>query len=393
MSKATFQAGLAAGIVSGMRFPMVVERKKTVPYLTFASAEPFTLAQRRRKKVWEGTLYYSTDAITWSEWDATTAVLASAEGKGEHRIYMRGVGNTKIGSATSDSFVLSGSGIRCNGNIENLLDYETVARGEHPPMDTYCFGNLFLDCTNLVTPPELPAITLANNCYHRMFQGCTNLTSAPALPATTLANNCYQYMFWGCASLTTPPELPATTLASSCYYWMFNDCTKLTSAPALLATKLEKLCYLGMFRGCDSLIVPPELPAITLASSCYSGMFEFCDALEYAPTLPATTLASGCYNDMFLNCVNLSVIPKLPATTLQQGCYDGMFSGCANIKMSATKTGEYQTAYRIPTSGTGVDAPNYGGDSAADEMFKNTGGTFTGTPSINTTYYTSNKVV
>lgn len=33
MSKATFQAGLAAGIVSGMRFPMVVEPKKPVAYL------------------------------------------------------------------------------------------------------------------------------------------------------------------------------------------------------------------------------------------------------------------------------------------------------------------------------------------------------------------------
>ena len=35
MSKATFQAGLAAGIVSGMRFPMVVEqvRKTPVAYL------------------------------------------------------------------------------------------------------------------------------------------------------------------------------------------------------------------------------------------------------------------------------------------------------------------------------------------------------------------------
>lgn len=33
MSKATFQAGLAAGIVSGMRFPMVVERKEAKWFL------------------------------------------------------------------------------------------------------------------------------------------------------------------------------------------------------------------------------------------------------------------------------------------------------------------------------------------------------------------------
>ena len=56
--------------------------------------------------------------------------------------------------------------------------------------------------------------------------------------------------------------------------------------------------------------------------------------------------------------------------------------------MSQTKTGTYQTAYRIPTSGTGTTATY-----ALNNMFKNTGGTFTGTPTINTTYYTSNIVV
>jgi diadenylate cyclase len=57
--------------------------------------------------------------------------------------------------------------------------------------------------------------------------------------------------------------------------------------------------------------------------------------------------------------------------------------------LSKTKTGEYTTAYRIPTSGTGTLKYN----NLANDMFTDTGGTFTGTPNINTTYYTSNKVV
>ena len=65
-----------------------------------------------------------------------------------------------------------------------------------------------------------------------------------------------------------------------------------------------------------------------------------------------------------------------------------MFYGCRLIKLSTTQTGEYQTPYRIPKSGTGTTATG-----ALTEMFANTGGTFTGTPSINTTYYTSNTVV
>ena len=67
-----------------------------------------------------------------------------------------------------------------------------------------------------------------------------------------------------------------------------------------------------------------------------------------------------------------------------------MFYGCTKIKLSTTKIGEYQTAYRIPKSGTGTTATD-----ALKNMFSSTGGTFTGTPEINTTYYlsTSNAVV
>jgi hypothetical protein len=65
-----------------------------------------------------------------------------------------------------------------------------------------------------------------------------------------------------------------------------------------------------------------------------------------------------------------------------------MFSNCTNIKISQTQTSEYQTEYRIPTSGTGTDVNN-----ALSNMFAGTGGTFKGTPTINTTYYTSNEVI
>ena len=186
-------------------------------------------------------------------------------------------------------FVFTGTDslkIACEGNIENLLDYETVSSGGHP--------------------------TMADYCYRGMFYGCTSLTSAPTLPATTLADYCYEGMFKDCTALTTAPELPATTLTQSCYYDMFYGCTSLTSAP------------------------------------------------------------------------------ELPATTLAPSCYYEMFYGCTKIKLSTTQTGEYQTAYRIPKSGTGTTA-----SSALSNMFRNTGGSFTRTPSINTTYYlsTSNTVV
>ena len=65
-------------------------------------------------------------------------------------------------------------------------------------------------------------------------------------------------------------------------------------------------------------------------------------------------------------------------------CYYCMFYGCTSLKLSTTQTGEYIQEYRIPSSGTGTTAFN-----ALTDMFTSTGGTFTETPEINTTYYLS----
>ena len=197
-------------------------------YLTFSSPNSFTLAVYDATKHWNGILeYFSADKV-WAVWDGTT-ILSAYNNDGEYVLYLRGTGNTKItGMGTNINWIITGTDIKCIGNIENLLDYATVASGEHP--------------------------TLADCCYQYMFQGCASLTQAPALPATTLADCCYQYMFYG----------------------------------------------------------------------------------------------------------------------------------CTKIKLSTTQTGEYTQEYRIPSSGTGTT-----GTYALTDMFTSTGGTFTGTPSINTTYYLS----
>ena len=275
-------------------------------YLTFRSLSSFTLKVNDITKHWNGTLEYFASDKTWTVWDGTTTLSAVAD-DGEYILYLRGTGNTVItGSNSNYRWVLTGTDIKCIGNIENLLDYATVESGEHPTMASNCYGSMFQDCTSLTQAPTLPATTLANSCYFYMFYNCTGLTQAPALPATTLASNCYGSMFYGCTALTQAPALPATTLASSCYQTMFYGCTSLTHAPAL----------------------------------------------------PATTLANYCYNSMF--------------------------QGCTSLKLSSTQTGEYTQEYRIPSSGAGTTATD-----ALTDMFTSTGGTFTGTPAINTTYYLS----
>ena len=151
---------------------------------------------------------------------------------------------------------------------------------------------------------------------------------------------------------------------------------------------IGNLCFASMFYNSATLIKAPELPATTLATSCYLYMFFGCTALIVAPELPATVLSQYCYERMLENCTSLTTAPALPATVLVDSCYKQMFQGCTKIKLSTTLTGIYDTAYRIPTTGTGTSA-----NDSLFNMFTSTGGTFTGTPTINTTYYTENTPV
>lgn len=328
-------------------------------YLTFNSNSVFVFTIRSSSQ-YNGSLEYSTDTETWSEVVKATSIR-SVWHKGGYKIYFRGTNNTYFNTgSSSDVSPIEYTGtayIQCEGNIETLLDYQKVLNGEHPSMSSNCFSALFNNFLRLTQAPELPATRLTSDCYRKMFMNCTSLTTAPVLPATTLTYGCYYSMFSGCTSLTTAPELPATTLADYCYNGMFNGCTSLTTAP--------------------------ELPATTLTVSCYGSMFRGCSNLIQAPELPATKLAKWCYLLMFGYCTKLTSLPSLLATTLAESCYSKMFYGCTGIHLSTVQTNKYCIEYQIPYgTATGI----MGTDSLM-QMFVSTGGTFTGTPTINKTYY------
>lgn len=177
-------------------------------------------------------------------------------------------------------------------------------------------------------------------------------------------------------------------MAEDCFIGMFVRNANLITAPELPATTLSSGCYAQMFRECTALIAPPSLPATRLSFNCYSNMFYGCTGLTRAPELPATMLASRCYNEMFQECTSLITIPKLPATILEEDCYYHMFLRCSSVKLSNTQSDTYSYPYRIPTTGTGTTA-SY----ALRDMFTGTGGPWTGTPTINTTYYTDHEPV
>ena len=408
----------------------VYAEPETPEYLTFTAQEPGTSITLDLEN---GALQYSTDAANWSGYTSGAEIVLNSVGDS---VYLRGINNDTWLFSYRHHVEIDGKAA-CSGNVMTLVDYEHPAYAlmgdccfrymfygctgltEAPELPAttlaaLCYDSMFYDCTGLTEAPELPATTLAYGCYENMFYGCTGLTTAPKLPATTLAFECYSSMFSGCTGLTEAPELPVTTLTFGCYGGMFAGCTSLTTAPKLPATKLADSCYLCMFQGCKGLTAAPVLPATDLADSCYHRMFADCISLTAAPALPATNLADKCYYEMFYGCTGLTAAPALPATTLTNSCYCGMFSvctgltaapalpattladscyyrmfeSCKGICLSETQTEDYTNAYSVPSFGTGTTANN-----ALTHMFQNTGGTFTGTPEINKTYYMkSNKL-
>jgi len=327
--------------------------------ITFSASEPFGI---RLKTDAKDPSKLPTVSLSWSangqDWStvADNADYAAALDGGTYKIHFRGTGNSALSDLsayrsftnTVDSVATK---IACSGNVETLLDYQTVLNGGHPEMGEYAFARLFMGFEALTTAPELPATELNDMCYWFMFVKCTSLTNAPALPATKAAYWGYHGMFASCTALTQAPELPATQLSVCCYAYMFSGCTALKKAPKLIATELK--------------------------SGCYDDMFAGCTALAQAPELPATKLVEDCYRGMFYGCTALTALPEIPATSLERGCCDEMFYGCTALEVNKDGPGK---EWKIPATST--SALEWG-----PGMFDGTSGDVQGQPALNTTYY------
>ena len=216
------------------------DKAKYTPYVTFTAngEQTFQMAVVANKygSYTFPNLEYS---VNNGEWAAVKAGTEITFGGAHGDLRLRGTNNTQ---GTSSPYVNNNSfdhseiqfstknEVACKGDIRTLLDYKNYKTVN---TDNARFYKLFAECKQLISAPELPATTLADNCYSAMFVRCSSLISAPKLPATTLANNCYFDMFNGCTNLTSAPELPATTLAADCYIHMFEDCTKLSTVTML----------------------------------------------------------------------------------------------------------------------------------------------------------------
>ena len=205
------------------------------PYVTFTAAKAQTFKMTTSGNYAISKLEYSLDGNVW------TAVEKNKEvefGGANSSLRLRGFFNSEGTASSSNNYATitfknDDVKVACTGDIRTLLDcisYKTVETKDAK------FCNLFYDCTQLTSAPELPATQLASYCYFSMFNGCSSLEKASDLPAETLAASCYEGMFSRCSSLVKAPELQATQLANYCYNQMFKDCTNLTSV-TMLASK------------------------------------------------------------------------------------------------------------------------------------------------------------
>lgn len=183
------------------------------------------------------------------------------------------------------------------------------------------------------------------------------------------------------------------TYSTYSFAYLFKDCTLLKIPPQLPQFTVMGMCN-GMFLNCTSLAIAPKLQATEIKSNAYNGMFQNCTSLKLPPKILASRIGERGCSYMFSGCTNLEQLPKLQATVYgPYGCIR-MFSGCSKIKISETQNTTYNNVYRIPATGTAtVTSDEQGLFYNFNNMFENTGGIFTGTPTINTEYYTSNIVI
>jgi len=190
-------------------------------------------------------LEYSTDGVTWQEWQHTTSddthtfdtLTLTAVGD---RVYLRGDNQNGFFDLENErvSFFSMTGKIAAHGNAQSLVDGDTptlVAKTM-----PFFSDSLITEQPNsvLVSAPSLPATTLTDMCYGGMFSNCTGLTKAPSLPATTLTFMCYGRMFSDCTFAmssdgttfnfefgATPPVTAGETTYATAYdvaQWMGN---------------------------------------------------------------------------------------------------------------------------------------------------------------------------
>lgn len=239
-------------------------------------------------------LSYSIDlGKTWVDIAASGTSIASSTVLPESEtnnvinyILFRGLGNSFITGENSSPWTITDTAVFCAGDITTLLDYQV------PPVsitETYCFANMFLNQTGLVSAPRLPSIEIGDYCYYKMFQGCTSLiTPPPDLPARKVPDSAYEQMFVGCTQLSSAPKIGGRSFGGNSCFEMFKGCGNLSSIPEMMSAESSISSFENMFLNTSieinkdpSSLSTTSVDSVLICDIEDSGNFENASILGY----------------------------------------------------------------------------------------------------------------
>ena len=300
----------ASGSSSGGGISDVLNPVGCISFYSYDSA--FSVTPNYNGNV--SSLSYSIDlGKTWTDIETSGTSIASSTVLSESEtnnvinyILFRGLGNSVITGESSISWAITDTtAVFCAGDITTLLDYQ------YPPdtiTEPYCFANMFLNQTSLVSAPRLPSIEISDYCYYKMFQGCTSLTVSPDLPARKVPESAYEQMFMGCEQLTTPPQINGRSFNGRSCFEMFNGDANLNRVPEMLIIESSANSFENMFTGASGLEVyesssftTNQTDSVLICDTKDSGNFTYASLTGYNSNIyryyvekqPASTQFTG----------------------------------------------------------------------------------------------------
>ena len=333
------------------------QKQSSIPdYLCFTALEAgqFTLTiPAAVTPTYLSYVEWSKDGRTWNHTDNTSeAVTIDVQVASGDKVYW--MGSAKKMSNTQD--VYSNFASTCNfdasGNILSLLfadDFQSATaflennaltalfrnntkliHAHDITMPSFtragCFLYMFGNCTNLVSAPDLPPLTVEGSSYYAFCDGCSSLQSVPTILATTVTGRYAMYrMFRNCTSLqggvSISVQLNPIGVADcqQAFHEMFYGCAGITSA-TITTTGVSPLLFEGCFRGCTALTAIHYTSPTTTANRMFRQMCYGCTSLTTAFTLNATTLDTQCCEQMFYGCSSLSYVKCLATDISATNC-------------------------------------------------------------------------
>ena len=139
--------------------------------------------------------------------------------------------------------------------------------------------------------------SLADCAFSSLFRGNTNLRYAhdSIIHCETAGKSTFDAMFLNATNLESPPTIAMTGVGASCCSYMFYN-TGIRYCPQPYIKNISSRCFMNMFAKCVNITEGMDLPALTLVDSCYSGMFNGCTNLSKIKMLATNIYANGCLN-------------------------------------------------------------------------------------------------